>query len=635
MKKTMKLVSLILAVMMLVACAAACNNSGDGKDEKKVLNIYMGSDCDTLNAHGTANSEPATPHQYCSSPLYRSYPNAKGEVVGYHYIGDLAKDMPKLVKTETDVEVTWYSYKKDADGNTIPGEFDSKVTTETVETWEIEIREEAVWQNGDKLTAEEIVWSWEQLASPTLVNPMGSFLYYDLDILNAKNYNIGATKDWSQVGVKAEGNKIILTLVGTNDERTICGNFTDRSMYPVKKSIYEQGLSEGKTIWGSSLENWMGCGPYKFAAWEEDNVQTYVKNPDHWLADLFHYDEVKVHIVKDMNSRVQMFESGQLATLSPDANTIDKYLDDPRLVMYGSINVDHIDINCKNENNPLSLIEENYYRKALYHAIDRATLAKDIFGEQQAVGTYVNAQAGLTSASGQLYRESQYGKAVTQMVADWSGAEDSGKVGYNIAKAKDYMKQAWDVAFAGQADKSWDSDYCQEILYVIGGSDDAYEKVYAVLEKAWAEIFVNDAGKQKIKLVFKSQGSLNSTAMKQQFGNNGWDLSPNCWGRGNSRTSVYTCFYYYTDQYSSAPNNYFNEAFNEQYRKCQEVEKNGTYEELLKETQKLEEIYLDCVIHIPMYQNVNYELHAENLVLPTDVYIPSFGWGTIYGDIAE
>lgn len=632
MKKTLKLVSLILAMLMLVACAAACGG-GEKKEEKKILNLYLGADADTLNAHITASSEPGTPASYCSAYLYRAYPNdtSAGEVVGYHYIGDLAAELPKLVKTEENVMVKAYSPKKDADGNVIAGQFDMTESAKTVQTWEIVLRDGIKWHDGSAITAEEIVWGWEMLAKPELANAMGSFLYGSIDILNSKNYHIGAMP-WSDVGISYEGNKITIKVVGVKEANNICANFENRALTPVKKSIYEQGLAEGTSVWGTTLDNWMGCGPYKFVNWTEDSVQTYVKNPDHWLADLYHYDEVHVNIVKDMNTRVQMFESGKLTTLTLDANTVEQYLDDPRLEISGSVYVDHIDINCKNTNNPLSLIEENYYRKALYHAFDRYTYAKDVFGMQQPVGTYVNAQAGLLSADGRVYRETQYGQAVTDLVASWSDAtKDPSKTGYNPALARDYMEKAFKAA-----GMNWDDNSKQEILYVVGGSDTAFNNLFAVIEETFEkEIFVNANGDTKIDLVFKSQGSLSSTNMKIQFGDTGWDLSPNSWGRGNSRIDVFDCFYYYTDQYGSRPNNYLNEAFNQQYKVCQDVLTTGNYEQLLKETQKLEEIYLDCVIHIPLYQTVSYELFAENLQLPTDVYIPSFGWGTMFGDLVD
>ena len=67
---------------------------------------------------------------------------------------------------------------------------------------------------------------------------------------------------------------------------------------------------------------------------------------------------------------------------------------------------------------------------------------------------------------------------------------------------------------------------------------------------------------------------------------------------------------------------------------CEEL-RSGDYEKLLDETAKLEEIYLDKVIQIPVVQAINFELFADRLELPVDHYIPGFGWGFIFGDIVE
>lgn len=634
MKKTMKLVSLTLALLMLVACAAACGGGSGGGSEtaKKVLNICMGSDYATLNAHAVADNI-GTVYDYCGAYLWRSFPGNTAEFTdaGYHYYGDLADGLPKVVKTETG-SYTQYEAVQDANGNTT-GEYTSKLVEDvTLQTWEFSIREEAKWNNGDKITAEEIVWSWEQLAKPELANAMSDFLCYNITILNVDAYRWGQVT-WDQVGIKAEGNKITITTIGEPSLKDFVSNFYDRSLSPVKKDIYEKGLSTGTSEWGTSLENWMSCGPYKFDSWTVDSVQTYVKNPDHWLADKFHYDVVNLKIVPEMNSRVQMFESGQLDTLAPDASTIDQYLDDPRMTVYGSTTVYHIDINCLNTNNPLCLASNPNqldYRKALYHAMDRETIAFELFGQQQAAGTYVNLQAGLLSESGQTYRESTYGQAVTDMVKSWS--EEGHTTGYNRAKAVEYMKKAFEGA-----GMNWDDASKQTLKLTLDISDKSWNDTAAFLNEEFPKIFVNDAGNVKVDIEIVPQGSISSTEMKKEgsgFGPTGWDLSPNDWSRGASRQDPYVCFYYYTDQYSSPPNNFFSTAFNDQYRVCQDTE-SKSYDEQLAACKKLEEIYLETVIQCPIAQVVNYEMFAEKLVLPTEDYIPGYGWGLMYGDIVE
>lgn len=59
------------------------------------------------------------------------------------------------------------------------------------------------------------------------------------------------------------------------------------------------------------------------------------------------------------------------------------------------------------------------------------------------------------------------------------------------------------------------------------------------------------------------------------------------------------------------------------------------YTKMLEETAKLEEIYLEKVINIPMVQEVKYQMFSDRLELPVQTYIPGLGWGTCFGDIAE
>ena len=71
--------------------------------------------------------------------------------------------------------------------------------------------------------------------------------------------------------------------------------------------------------------------------------------------------------IRDRNARIELWEQGQLDIFTPNGDTLETYIDDPRLVEYGSNSVFHIDINCKNPNNPIS--GSDNYRKAIYHAL--------------------------------------------------------------------------------------------------------------------------------------------------------------------------------------------------------------------------------------------------------------------------
>ncbi len=593
MKKT-RLLALILALLVVLSSLAGCGPKkpavvdGDEPDVpvEKIYRTYLDMECPMLNGHDSVESVLQTPHNYCSSPLFRAVPTADGK--GYEYVGDLAAELPIQIDENT---------------------------------WQIKIREDAHWNDEAKtpINADTFMYSFKMQLDPILVNKMMDFLAdYTITIVNAAEYARQGTSNtisWDDVGIKKlDDYTLEIKTVTPKTLTDFCHHFTDRSTFPVYEPYYEAGMNEARTEtnYGTTLDNWMGCGPYFFETWEYGNIHVYKKNPDHWLADLFKYDTVEVRIIPEMNARVQLWEQGMLDDLSPDANTIDTYIDDPRMVSYPSLGVRHIDVNCKNPNNPIS--GTLAYRKALYHALDREVIARDIFGHMVPTGTYVNGMAGISSESKLTYRESAQGKAVAAMVEEW------GPYGYNPELARQYLAEAY-------AEAGIPEDTVVNVIMAVESDSTAWLATAEFLMEEWPVIFEG-----KINLELVTYAGMSATDWKKT-GDDKWDLSPNNWTRGVSRTLPFTCFYYYLSTYSSHPNNYFSDRFEAQYAVCDSAEVKADYNRVLDETKKLEEIYLEDVIHIPVLQVVNYAMFSDRLKLPVSTYIPGFGWGTMYGDI--
>ena len=343
MKKS-RLVALLLAAMMALSLFAACGNDAPPAAEdpttpapttpgattpaptepakaEKVFRTYMKGDASMINAHDDTETYVETVLKYCSSTLWRAVPNEIGN--NFLYIPDLASNMPALVKTEENVTYTKYVATPQDDGTTL---YLPEDATSTMTTWEFQIRDDAVWHNGEPLTAEDLIYSWKMLIDPVMTNKMANFLYTNsVTIYNGEKYYRGEC-EWEDVGIKLldDGKTMQVICVGTPDEKTFCTHFNSRVFYPVYEEFYEAGMTAAKdaTTYGENKDAFMGCGPYFLTDWEQGNKHVFTKNPDHWLADLYHFDEVHVNIVKDMNTRVQMFESGKLTTLTPDATVI-------------------------------------------------------------------------------------------------------------------------------------------------------------------------------------------------------------------------------------------------------------------------------------------------------------------------
>lgn len=587
-----RILSLILAALMIVASFTACGGGsgeqtgGETGSTEQVYKTFLSSDCSSLNFFDNVDENAETPATYVASTLWRTYPNEAGN--GYVWICDLAAEEP--------IQIDEYN-------------------------WQIKLREGATFHNGDPINADTWMFTFKEQLNPNMGARMAMFLYdNNITIVNGEDYALQgsegypASVDFEEVGIKKiDDYTLQITTVDENSAEDVMKHFNNRNNTPVNEAMWNSCLSEDglTTSYGTDLDHFMGCGPYKFASWDYDSVQMYEKIEDHWMAEYFNYDKVQVRIVPEMNARVELFEKGEIYSFTPDANTIDTYLDDPRLTKYGSVSVNHIDINCKNPSNPIS--GSDNYRKAIYHSIDRNTVADKIFGHMEGVGTYVNAQAGMFSESGLKYRDSEYGQAVTALVESW------GPAGYNPDMAYDYLMKAYEECGVSE-------DTVVTVKYAVDESDNAWKALGEYLQDQWKTIF-----KGKVELEIVPYAGMSATDFKKT-GDDKWDLSPNDWSRGLSRTYPHTCFHYYRSSYSGSPNNYFNADFEAQYEVC-EAAKMGDYNNLLAETQKLEELYLEHVIQCPVYQTVNYEMIADCLELPVNEYIPGFGFGKNYGTI--
>jgi len=611
-----KLMALLLAAMMLLSLAAGCGNDKPAETpttpttpapttpapttpaptepapvEPKVFYTYLSADVDTLNGMATAYDTNTTPISYCNSTLWLAVPNDDG--MGFHFVPDLAADMPKQIDELT---------------------------------WEFSIREDATWQNGDPINADTYIFTIQTVLDPKLANPMANFMAkQNITIVNAENYMMQgsegypATVSWEEVGVKKIDDRTIqISTVDPISQQDFCTHFTHRSNYPIHPELYQECMSDDglTSTYGSDLDHWIGCGAYTFETWEYDNIQIYKKNEDHWMADYYNYDEIQVRIIPEMNARLQLFESGQLDNLTPDADVREKYLDDPRMITNPSLYVYDYDLNTRNSTNPLS--GNNNYEKALYHAMNREVMAS-LMGGMEPAGAYVNGQAGCLSESGLTYRDSQYGKEVYELIESWSA---EGEVcGYNPELAYDYLMKAY-------ADCNLSEDTVITLKSLHTESSVNGGKLCELIMADFAEIF-------KGKIVVECTPCAPGTTLTiMETMPDTWDFTFQDWGRSLSRTLPYEVFQYHRESYTGRPTHTYTDAFEAAFQACEAV-KNDGYEAILQATQKLELQALEDVTSIPIVQGVSFTLYSDRLELPMKQYVPGFGWGEAFGDIVK
>ena len=581
-----KKLSILLLVTFIAVLASSCTSPSVTPPvvtaQPKIFRFSDTYDVKSLNGHNDVDTLVHDILLYTHSALYRRVPTEDGKAA--IYVGDIADGDPVLMDE---------GY-----------------------VWRIKLREEAKWHNGEPINADTIIYSFKMLIDPLLVNAMANFLYdREIKILNGFEYYTQAQEGkpavaWEDVGIKKVDDRTVeITTTQRYRAEDVKRHFTDRSLFPVYEPLYEAGMNDSRTVttYGSSLKTYMGCGPFFFESWNPDANRVYVKNPDHWLSDLFHFDKVEVRVTPDRNARVQMWEAGELDVMGLDSITLETYRDDPRTKEYIGITTQHIDINSLNANNPI--LQTMDFRKAMYWAMDRDTIAK-LVGAKPA-GVYINSQAGAYPERGITYRMTDEAKALVPP-----------NNGFDPAKAKQFFEAA--LAEVGQTSAT------VELMY--SDSSVGTKLVGEYLQQALPEIF----GVDKFTLKMRAVPSSSFTAMKNHKQDpNSFELAFGGWGASLSRVYPYAALQYFVDAYASRPNSFISADLDRQFAACQAEEVRMDPERMVQMTAELEAIYLRDVVNVPLFENVYYMMYGEKVTLPCVEYIPGFGWGTMFADLTQ
>src|SRR5699024_3438846 len=124
---------------------------------------------------------------------------------------------------------------------------------------------EANWSNGDPISADDAVWSFQRLLSPTGAGSgytTGASSYLpSAQIKGAADYQSGALDSWDDVGISApDESTVVIELEDPNPDLLL--NMTHYSM-----SVLHPATVEAEPQDWTLPENWVGNGPYVLTNW--------------------------------------------------------------------------------------------------------------------------------------------------------------------------------------------------------------------------------------------------------------------------------------------------------------------------------------------------------------------------------
>lgn len=308
--------------------------------------------------------------------------------------------------------------------------------------------------------------------------------------------------------------------------------------------------------YGTSVNTYVGFGPYKLTEYVADNSIAFARNP-HWhgysnpdMAGLYQTTNISVKQVSDAQTRLNMFLAGDLDAYGLDAADMDDYQSSPYTyytdgdsTWFVALNPDMKGLEAAQETakpiNPNStevnktIITIKEFRQALSFSIDRAAYALAL----DPVGGTAKALFGNMIISdpenGVAYRTTEEAKDV--ILAFWGLTDLVGSVyatkdeaidsitGYDLTGAK----RLFDVAYEKAVEQGLITDTENfEIQIMIGqpgsGQSTYYNNGYELLKQVWTDAVVGTA--LEGHLTFKQSQPLGSSNFSQFLKDNKVDV---------------------------------------------------------------------------------------------------------------
>jgi oligopeptide transport system substrate-binding protein len=222
------------------------------------------------------------------------------------------------------------------------------------------------WSDGKAVTAKDFEYGILRLLNPKTASPYGWAGYV---IKNGEEYNTGKLTDTSKVGVKAINAKT-LQITLKNPAGYFLGYTSLDCFCPARKDLVEKYGSKFAT----SPETNVYSGPFLLKEWQHSDHATLVKNPNYWNKNAIKLQTVKVLMITDTQTALNMYLSGELDFVSIPAIQAESYIKSGQAKVYMTGADDWFKINLKVAGKPW--FNNLDFRKALNFAVNREEYVK-------------------------------------------------------------------------------------------------------------------------------------------------------------------------------------------------------------------------------------------------------------------
>ena len=265
-------------------------------------------------------------------------------------------------------------------------------------TYTFNIREDALWSNGDPVTADDFVYAWKRAMNP---ETFSAHAYIMAPIVNANEIQNPDDEIYGQVdelGVEATDEKTLVVELNNN-----VPYFLELLSNPVMFPQNEEFIASQGDEYGLEPENVISNGPFFLETWNHDQGWVLSKNEEYWDSENVSLDAVNYKVAKDASTEVNLYETGDIDVANLTSEFVDMYAEDEAYTTNIKTEVYFMRFNFQNE----YLANENI-RKALDMSYDKAEAAEGILKNGSIPAYFLVPEEFVTSEDGEDFR-AKYG----------------------------------------------------------------------------------------------------------------------------------------------------------------------------------------------------------------------------------
>lgn len=260
-------------------------------------------------------------------------------------------------------------YRLDEDSNEVPGLAESVDISEDGTTYTFHLRDGIKWSDGTPITASDFEFSWKRLVNPDTMGPNAYWLDNVENSLAIRN----GEEDIDTMGIEAVDDQTFEVQL-VDPQPSFLSVVSITWLAPQN----EDYVNEKGDSYALSSDDMLYSGPFVLEEWNNSSDTWELRpNSEYYDQDAVKLDEVKGSTVKEVNTGINLFESGDLDLTSISGQFVQQYENDEALVSRQEVANQFLDFN-KKANDELA---NDHLRKAFALAIDKEGLVNGVLND--------------------------------------------------------------------------------------------------------------------------------------------------------------------------------------------------------------------------------------------------------------